>query len=109
MLRRATRLVEGLIVDADRMVANLEATGGLIHSQAVLLAMVETGMDRDDAYRTVQRHAAAAWEGGPDFREALSNDPAVPLDAERLASCFDVGAALQRAGVVFERLDATTL
>jgi len=107
-LRRASRLVDGLEVHADRMQANLEAAGGLVHSQEVLLAMVETGMGRDDAYRIVQRHAAAAWEGGPGFQEALANDPEVPLDAGRLDACFDPAALLQHAGVVFERLAAAS-
>ena len=64
MLHRFTALVEGLVVNTDRMLANLEATRGLVCSQAVLLALVEAGMTRDEAYRVVQENAMKAWETG---------------------------------------------
>jgi adenylosuccinate lyase len=109
MLRRAVGLADGLVVDAGRMGVNLDAAGGLVHSQAVLLALVETGMARDDAYRIVQRHAAAARQGGPGFEEALAADPEVCLDPGRLAGCFDPERSLRHADVVFERLAAASL
>src|SRR5204862_2818519 len=62
MLDRFTWLVDGLVVHADRMVENLEASHGLYFSQRVLLALVETGMSRDEAYRLVQAHALRAWD-----------------------------------------------
>jgi len=108
MLRRAARLVDGLVVDAQRMEANLESTRGLVHSQAVLLALVETGMSRDDAYRIVQRSAMAAWEQGVGLRDLLAEDPDVVLDDDTLASCFDPASVGASAAVVFERLDAAT-
>ena len=105
-LVRMRKLVEGLVVDADRMRTNLDATGGLVFSQAVLLALVESGLDRDDAYRIVQRHAAAAWDDGADFRQRLAADPDVPLDDERLDACFDAERQTARAAIVFDRLRA---
>ncbi|MEX2622074.1 MAG: adenylosuccinate lyase [Egibacteraceae bacterium] len=71
-LHLATRLVEGLRVFPDRMRANLEATGGLVYSSQVLLALVDTGLSRDDAYATVQAAAMRTWETGRPFRETLA-------------------------------------
>ncbi len=75
MLDRFAWLVEGLVVRPERMRANLEATGGLFFSQRLLLALVESGLDRDDAYRMVQRHAMRAWDEGLDFREPRARRP----------------------------------
>ena len=108
-LERMTRLVEGLVVDADRMRANLDATHGLVYSQAVLLALVEQGMTRDQAYRIVQRSAMTAWDGGGTLSDLLAADPDVPLDADALASCFSADRSLANAGVVFDRLAALEL
>src|SRR5688500_3983302 len=69
MLRELTRVVDGLVVFADRMRDNLLAHGGIAFSQTVLLALVDSGLSRDDAYRIVQRAAAAAWDEGASFRE----------------------------------------
>src|SRR5215218_103927 len=74
MLDRFAWLVEGLVVDAGRMRRNLEASYGLVFSQRVLLALVESGLARDDAYRLVQRNAMRAWEEGQDFRELVRVD-----------------------------------
>jgi adenylosuccinate lyase len=109
MLVRFTRLVDGLEVDAGRMASNLESTGGLVYSQAVLLAMVEKGMERDDAYRIVQRHAQAAWDEGGSFQDRLAADPGTGLTLAELAACFDPLRSLANAGVVFERLGALEL
>ena len=68
MLDRFTWLVEGLVVFPERMRANLEASHGLFFSQRVLLALVEGGLPRDEAYRLVQGHALRAWDEGLDFR-----------------------------------------
>ena len=108
-LERMQRLVEGLVVHADRMQANLDATRGLVHSQAVLLALVEGGMTRDEAYRVVQRNAMAAWERGEPLHELLAADPEVTLDREDLARCFATERFLANAGVVFDRLAAFEL
>ncbi len=106
-LHRMTSVINDLEVDAERMLANLEATGGVVFSQAVLLALVEAGLDRDDAYRMVQRHAAAVAAGG-SLHDAIAADPDCPLDAGRLAACFDGEAQLSRASVVFDRLESLT-
>ena len=74
MLDRFAWLVEGLVVRPERMRANLEATGGLFFSQRLLLALVESGLDRDAAYRLVQRHAMRAWDEGLDFRSLVRGD-----------------------------------
>jgi adenylosuccinate lyase len=108
-LVRMTRLVDGLVVDAARMQHNLRAARGLVFSQAVLLAMIETGMDRDAAYRIVQRNAAAAWEEGGEFRDRLAADPEVPVTPERLDACFDPDRQLAGSRVVFERLERLEL
>ncbi len=107
-LHRMTRVVEGLVVDAEQMRANLDATRGLVYSQAVLLALVAGGMSRDDAYRIVQRNALAVWDGGGQLQDALAADAEVPLAADELAACFDPHRFLARAEVVWERLEATT-
>jgi adenylosuccinate lyase len=106
MLVRFTRLIEGLIVDGDRMRANLEASRGLVFSQAALLAMVEAGMTRDQAYRIVQGHAMTVWDGKGDLRSLLAEDPDVPLDDNDLAACFSLERVHDSAHVVFERLRA---
>jgi adenylosuccinate lyase len=104
-----TRLVAGLVVDADRMQANLEATRGVVFSQAVLLALVERGLARDESYRIVQRDAMAAWERGAPLHEVLAADPEVILDSAELARCFSTERFLANAGVVFDRLSALEL
>jgi adenylosuccinate lyase len=105
MLVKFARLVENLVVDGDRMRTNLEATQGLVFSQGVLLALVEAGLTRDEAYRIVQRHAMAAWEGKGNLKELLAADPDLPLDTERLAECFSLEDLGEKAGVVFDRLE----
>ncbi|MBA2337278.1 MAG: adenylosuccinate lyase [Acidimicrobiia bacterium] len=108
-LERMNRLVAGLVVDTERMAANLDATRGLVYSQAVLLALVEQGMTRDDAYRIVQRNAMMAWEEGGTLHDLLAADPEVTLDKEALAACFDSERFLANSGVVFDRLAAVAL
>src|SRR5205085_8433381 len=69
MLDKLTWLVEGLVVRPERMRQNLDASHGLYFSQRLLLALVDSGLERDDAYRLGQRHAMNAWEQQPDFRQ----------------------------------------
>jgi adenylosuccinate lyase len=99
MAVRCRTIVQGMTVDANRMRANLDSTRGLVFSQPVLLALVESGMTRDEAYRAVQRNATAATEQGREFEAVLAEDPDVTgaLSAERLAQCFDLGQALEHA------------
>jgi adenylosuccinate lyase len=106
MLDRFAWLVEGLIVDAERMRSNLEASHGLVFSQRVLTALVAGGLARDEAYRLVQRHAMRAWEEGLDFRELVESDPEI---APRLdPSVFDLADAVKHVDVLFERLATLT-
>jgi adenylosuccinate lyase len=95
--------MEGLIVLPERMRANLESSGGLFFSQRLLLALVESGLARDVAYRAVQRHAMRAWDEGLDFRELVraDNDIAGRVD---LAEVFDLDAYTRHSEVVFGRL-----
>jgi adenylosuccinate lyase len=108
MLDRFAWLVEGLVVDAERMRRNLDASHGLVFSQRVLLALVAAGLARDEAYRLVQRNALAAWEEERDFRELVAADPdiAARLDAAAIERAFDLDDALRHVDVVFERLAA---
>jgi adenylosuccinate lyase len=106
MLDRFAWLVEGLVVDAERMRSNLEASHGLVFSQRVLTALVAGGLARDEAYRLVQRHAMRAWEEGLDFRELVESDPQI---ASRLdPSVFDLADAVKHVDVLFERLATLT-
>ena len=107
-LARMTRLIADLEVDKARMAANLSSTHGLVFSQAVLLALIETGLSRDAAYRIVQRNAMLAWEDGHELRDLLDKDAEVTLDATTLDECFSAERFLRNADVVFTRLDALT-
>ena len=106
MLAELADVLDGLRVDPDRMRANLEADGGLAFSQAVLLALVDAGCSRDEAYAAVQRAAAAAWDRGADFRRTLSEDPGVAgsLSEARLDVLFDPSRYLRNLDAVFDRL-----
>jgi adenylosuccinate lyase len=104
MLDRFAWLVEGLIVDARRMRANLDASHGLVFSQRVLLALVESGLARDDAYRLVQRNALQAWDDGVELRGLLEDDPDVELSTEALDGAFDLDDAVRHASVLVDRI-----
>ncbi len=108
LLEQTTGLITGLEVDAARMRANLEATGGLIYSSAVLLELVEEGMPREDAYSLVQQAAMATWETGRPFRETLATRAARlgrRIDEARLDEVFRPERYVARLGVVFDRLE----
>src|SRR5512133_23175 len=108
MLDRFTWIVDGLVVHAERMRRNLDASHGLVFSHRLLLALVEAGLARADAYRLVQRHAMQAWDEERDFRALVAADPEISskLDADALESVFDLEATVQHVDVVFERLQA---
>ena len=97
----AIRVVGGMTVDADRMRANLDATHGALFSQRALLALVESGRSRDDAYRIVQENAQRAWDEGVAFRELLA-DAAPELDLDAI---FDPAAFTRHADAIVARLD----
>jgi adenylosuccinate lyase len=105
MLDLATFVVRGLKVFPARMEANMLAGGGLVFSQQVLLALIDRGMSRDDAYRIVQAAAAAAWDRGADFRHELrSNEELVRLlDGDELDALFR--PRLEHLDGVFARLE----
>jgi adenylosuccinate lyase len=102
-LDRFAWLVEGLVVHPARMRANVDASHGLFFSQRLLLALIGTGLARDAAYRSVQRHAMRAWDEELDFRDLVRSDPEL---AERvdLTAVFDLSAYTAHVDTVFERL-----
>ena len=108
-LVRMTSLIEGLVVDEERMRFNLEATRGLVFSQAVLLDLVANGHSRDEAYRIVQRNAMATWDDGGTLREHLAADPECDLSAEQLSACFSTDRFLRNTSQVFDQLEKTVL
>jgi adenylosuccinate lyase len=108
MLDRFVWLVEGLVVRPERMRANLEATGGLFFSQRLLLALVESGLVRDDAYRLVQRHAMRAWDEGLDFRDLVRGDAQIAALVD-LRDVFDVRAYTRHVDDVFGRFPTRSI
>jgi adenylosuccinate lyase len=105
MLARLNSVLQGLQVYPERMKRNMAKSAELVASQRVLLALVEHGMDRDQAYRVVQEHAMKAWQEGDSFRQRIQNDPAVirRLSVEELNGCFDVQRYVQHARGLLER------
>jgi adenylosuccinate lyase len=111
LLHLTTRLVTGLVVDADRMRANLESSGGLIYTSAALLELVESGLSREDAYSLVQAAAMRTWETGEPFRSTLTaeaNSAGRELNEARLDEVCRPERYLARLGPVFERLAQLT-
>jgi len=111
LLHLTTRLVSGLVVDADRMRANLDSSGGLIYTSTVLLELVEAGLSREDAYAFVQAAAIASWESGRPFRETLTQQAAAAgriLDEARLDEVCRPERYVARLAPVFDRLAALT-
>jgi adenylosuccinate lyase len=98
---QATRVVEGMTVNVERMRANLDVTHGALYSQRALLALVEAGRPRDEAYRVVQEAAQGVWDGGSDFRSLLAR-AAPELDLDEV---FDADAFVRHADAIVSRLD----
>ncbi len=104
-------LLDGLLTYPAKMEHNLWRTRGLIFSSKVLLALVRTGITREDAYVIVQRNAMAVWEdiqnaqAGPTYRERLEADLDANLTAAQLDEIFDPRAFLSRIDFIFERLE----
>ena len=105
-LARLTGLIDRLLVYPERMRANLEALGGLVDSQRVLLALTQAGMGREDAYRAVQRNAMAAWDGKGRFSDRLKHDPEITrfLDPETIDGLFDTAYHLKHVDTIFRRV-----
>jgi adenylosuccinate lyase len=107
LLHLTTGLVSGLTVDVARMRSNLDITGGLMYSSAVLLELVSAGMSREDAYELVQAAAMETWDAGTPFRDTLRKQAAtraVPLPEGALDSAFRPERYVARLAPVFERL-----
>ena len=103
MLRDLSWVMDGLVIFRDRMRAQVDVLGGIAFSQRVLLSLVDAGRSRDDAYRIVQRAAAAAWDEGASFRAAIEADPeAAGIDLDPL---FDPTRFLSNLGPLFDRLE----
>ena len=111
MLTCLIRIVDGLILYPARMKANLDLTRGLIYSSKVLLALVDTGISREGAYKIVQRNSMAVWDDvhaavdGPDLRARLEADPECTVPAEKLDEIFDPWDFLTRRDALFDRLE----
>ena len=105
-LARMTGLIEKLVVYPERMRANLDALGGVIHSQRVLLALTQAGVSREAAYAIVQRNAMQVWETGGSLRERLLADPEVSraLKPEALTALFDEAYHFKHVDTIFERV-----
>jgi adenylosuccinate lyase len=105
-LARLTGVIEKLVVYPEAMRRNLDALGGLVHSQRVMLALTQAGMSREDAYQAVQRNAMQAWERGGDFRKLLEADAEVSkrLSRKALAALFDLGYHTKHVETVFARV-----
>ena len=106
MLNRMRNILDGLVVYPERMMENINRTHGLIYSQRVLLALIDKGVLRDEAYLMVQRNAMRSWEEGADFKTLLSKDPDISrrLTADELAELFDISYHLKHVDTIFERV-----
>jgi adenylosuccinate lyase len=103
MLDRFAWLIDGLVVRTDRMRRNLDAGRSRFFSQRLLLALVDSGLERDEAYRLVQRSAMRSWEEDRDFRELVQEGAEIAGRVD-LEAVFDLGAFTRHVDTVFERL-----
>lgn len=105
-LCRLTGVIDKLLVYPDRMQANLDQLGGLVHSQRVLLALTQAGVAREEAYRLVQRNAMPVWEGKGQFLDLLKQDKDVSaaLSDNELENLFDLGFHTKNIDQIFRRV-----
>ncbi len=105
-MKRLTGMLDRLVLYPENMQRNLDLTGGLWHSQGVLLALVEAGMGRDEAYRWVQRNALKVWEEKGDFKELLLSDADIAkyLTNDQIEELFDLAHHLVHVETIFERV-----
>lgn len=106
VLRRATKLIKNLEVDSVQMKKNLDLTHGAIYSQPVLLALVSSGMSRDDAYRLVQECVSEAMSTQSEFKQLLANDSRINISNQKLDEIFDLKATLNNVDLVFDALNS---
>lgn len=108
-LHRLAGVIEKLVVYPDRMQANMDRLGGLVHSQRVLLALTQKGISREGAYAMVQRNAMKVWEQGADFQTELAADPEVTavLSRAEIAEKFDIGYHTKHVDTIFARVFGT--
>ncbi len=106
MIHQMIRIISHLHIYPERMKANLDKTLGLVYSQNVLLALVEKGISREDAYDRVQKHAMEAWETGTPFKQLLDRDSWITtqLDSQELEGCFDYKRNLRHVPHIYSRL-----
>jgi adenylosuccinate lyase len=106
MLRRMTKIVSGLVVNAERMRRNLDSGRGLVFSGQLLLELTARGMAREDAYRVVQHHAMEAWKHDADFKQRVAADPAVRkvLKGPELDAVFHLDRYLTHVDAIFARV-----
>ena len=108
-LNRLAGVIDKLVVYPENMQKNLDRLGGLVHSQRVLIALTQHGVQREDAYRLVQRNAMPVWRGEGDFLTLLKKDPDVSkaLTAKEIEACFDLGYHLKHVDTIFKRVFGT--
>jgi adenylosuccinate lyase len=106
MLHKTTNLIETMFIYPERMLANLESTGGLVFSGQLLLDLVEHGLSREDAYRMVQRHAMRAWKEGLNFHDLVMNDVEITgrVPRTRIEMAFDLKRQLRNIDKIFARV-----
>jgi adenylosuccinate lyase len=104
-----TSIIVGLKVNVDKMRENVELTHGLVFSQRVLIALIEKGMTRQEAYKVVQTNAMDAWNNNRDFRTLLDSDPVVKdrLSTAELDAVFDYSFYTREVDRIFERAGIT--
>ena len=106
MLHRMTRILDKLLVYPKNMRANLDKLKGLIFSQQVLVALVEAGVSREDAYRIVQEQAMLVWQGKGSFKDLILKESTIReyLDEEKIKEIFDVSYHLKYISAIFSRV-----
>jgi adenylosuccinate lyase len=106
LLAKTNNVIDQLLVYPERMLRNLESTGGLIFSGQLLLELAEAGMSRESAYKLVQSHAMRAWKEGTNFRDAVYKDKAITgkVDKKALDRAFDLKRQLRNVDKIFARV-----
>ena len=106
ILARLTHILANLVIYPDNMLTNLRLTRGLIFSQPILLALIQAGMSRENAYQVVQTHAMACWQERSDLKTAIQTDPRITklLTNEEIENCFDEGIALRHIDYIYKKV-----